>query len=313
LNKELQMMNSLVSASFILAISISICSAAKLPPVPVYSDVESATQAHADFPMLGEYVSNNGNTALQATLLKDGDFLVATYQGGLPGDGWDKKSIQSEKLTPGTVKALLKGYTKTERVSPTLGKAMPANAYLTFPADFTNVEDGLLLAGGKTNKDMGSFHMHIEFMQPFKPGRNPSSQDRGNSGIYIFNNYEIQVLDTFGLDLNVENNAIKIESLNSQWCGALYKMKTPDVHMAYPPLRWQTYDIDFYAPEFDGDTKIKNARITIRHNGVLIHDDVELEKGTGNGAKRPQLAKGPILFQDHRNPVVFRNVWAMEL
>ena len=300
----------------ILGIGLSAV-AAKLPPVPAYSDVESATKSHADFPMVGEYVSKDGKTAIQANMLPDGTFLVAEYKNGLPGAGWDKSAITSSVKTTDELKATLNGLQKVlqkvERESPTLGKSQPANAILKFPADFTNIEDGLLLAGGKTSKDLGSFHMHLEFMQPFKPGRNPSSQDRGNSGIYIFNNYEIQVIDTFGLDLNVENNAIKVESLNSQWCGGLYKAKATDLNMAYPPLRWQTYDIDFTAPEFNGDKKIKNARITIRHNGVLIHDDFELKKGTGNGAKKPQLAKGPIYFQSHGNPVQFRNVWATEL
>ncbi len=82
-----------------------------------------------------------------------------------------------------------------------------------------------------------------------KPGRNPSSQDRGNSGVYIFNNHELQVIDSFALDdENPRNNAIEMESDHKQW----------------------------------------------------------------RGAKRPQLAKGPVLFQNHRNPVVFRNIWAME-
>ena len=293
-------MNSLVSASFILAISISICSAAKLPPVPVYSDVESATQAHADFPMLGEYVSNNGNTALQATLLKDGDFLVATYQGGLPGDGWDKKSIQSEKLTPGTVKALLKGYTKTERVSPTLGKAMPANAYLTFPADFTNVEDGLLLAGGKTNKDMGSFHMHIEFMQPFKPGRNPSSQDRGNSGIYLQGRYELQILDSFGL--KPKHNE----------CGGVYSIKKADANMCGAPLAWQTYDIDFTEAKYGEEGQlVEDPRMTVRHNGVIIHKDVELPMATASALMEPGPSPGPLYLQDHGSEVRFRNIWVV--
>ncbi len=282
-------------------------------PVPVWNNVATATREVEGFQMVGEFLSNSGGTAIQANLLNDGDFLVATYQGGLPGDGWDQTAILSEKLKSAALAALLKGHTKTERQSPTLGKPAPANAILAFPADFTKVKDGLLLAGGKTTKDLGSFHMHLEFMQPFKPGRNPSNQDRGNSGIYIFNNYEIQIIDSFALDLDAKNNAIELESINKQWCGALYKKKTPDIHMAYPPLRWQTYDIDFTAPVMDGDEKIENARITLRHNGVLIHDDVELETGTGNGAKKKQLAKGPIYFQNHGNPVVFRNVWATEL
>ncbi|MDF7798985.1 DUF1080 domain-containing protein [Pontiellaceae bacterium B1224] len=285
----------------------------KLTPVPVWTDAQTAVQEVTEFPMVGEYVSADEKTALQANLLKDGTFLVAIYQNGLPGDGWDQSAIESKKLTAAELKQLLSSYQKIERVSTTLGKPAPADAVLTLPDGFTNVEDGILMAGGKTAKDLESFHMHLEYLMPFKPARNPSNQDRGNSGIYIFNNYEVQVIDSFGLDLDSENNAINPESLNSQWCGSLYKMKTPDVHMAYPPLRWQTYDIDFTAPEFDGDTKIKNARLTVFHNGVLIHDDVELPTGTGAGAERPQLATGPVFFQDHANPVIYRNVWVTEL
>lgn len=306
-------MKSLVSTGLILALNLSICFAAKRSPVPVWTNAEFATREVEHFPMVGEYLSNSGSSAIQATLLKDGDFLVATYQNGLPGAGWDQSAIKSDKLNPEALKALLKGYTKTERTSPTMGKSAPANAILTFPSDLTNVSDGLLLAGGKTAKDLGSFHMHLEFMQPFKPGRNPSNQDRGNSGIYIFDNYEIQIIDTFALDLDTGNNAIATESANTQWCGALYKMKRPDVHMAYPPLRWQTFDIDFQAPEIDGGKKVRNARITVVHNGIKIHDNIELKTGTGAGAKRKQLAQGPIYFQDHKNPIIFRNIWATEL
>jgi hypothetical protein len=146
-----------------------------------------------------------------------------------------------------------------------------------------------------------------------KPGANPSSQQRGNSGIYIFNNYEIQILDSFALDLNEQNNAVKTESNADRWCGSIYKKTAPDLNMCYPPLRWQTYDIDFTAPEFEGDRKVKNARITVHHNGVLIQDDIELETGTGTGARRRQAARGPVFFQNHNNPVLFRNVWAAEL
>ena len=209
---------------------------------------------------------------------------------------------------------MLAVYAKVERNSPTLGKPAPEKAILVFPEDLTRIADGIMQAGGKTKKDLGSFKMHIEFMLPFKPGCNPSNQDRGNSGVYIFNNYELQIIDSFALDYgNPENNAIKTESINKQWCGALYKQKLPDVNMSYPPLRWQTYDIEFVAPVFDSGEKVENARITVRHNGVLIHDDYELKTGTGNGAKRKQLAKGPVFFQNHRNPVLFRNVWATEL
>ncbi len=301
--------------NLILAVVFIVLSgyAAKQAPVPPYGDPAQAALAVADFPMVGEFASTDGKTALQANMLKDGSFLVAIYQGGLPGAGWDHSAIHSSVKSAEDLKTALSGFQKIERESPTLGKPAPKDAILVFPGDFTNVKDGLLLAGGKTIRELASFHMHLEFMQPFKPGRNPSNQDRGNSGIYIFDNYEIQVIDSFALDLSAENNAIPLESLNTQWCGAIYKTKTPDVHMAYPPLRWQTYDIDFQAPEFEGETKTKNARITVFHNGELIHDDVELKTGTGNGAKKPALARGPVFFQGHGNPVVYRNVWATDL
>jgi hypothetical protein len=282
-------------------------------PVPFWTDAQTAMQEVADFPMVGEFLAKSGKTALQANQLKDGTFLVATYQKGLPGAGWDGSAIDSRVLDSAALRTLLEGYTKTERTSPTLGKPAPADAILVFPADVSPVENGLLQAGGSTTKELGSFHMHLEFMLPFKPGRNPSSQDRGNSGIYIFNNYEVQVIDSFALDSNEENNAIPLESLNTQWCGAIYKQKIPDICMAYPPLRWQTYDFDFHAPEFEGGKKVKNARITLLHNGVKIHDNVELPTGTGSGAKKPQLAKGLVYFQGHGNPIVYRNIWATEL
>ena len=80
--------------------------------------------------------------------------------------------------------------------------------------------------------------------------------------------------------------------------------------MCLPPLSWQTYDIEFTAPKFDDSgKKTANAKLTVIHNGEKIHDNVELEKGTGGGGKKPEIAKGPIHFQGHGNPVAFRNVW----
>ncbi len=298
---------------FLAALSCAAVSCSALDRIPAWTDAETALIEMPTFKLVGEYVSRAENNAIQATQLDDGSFLVSTYRGGLPGAGWDASAIKSEKMTPSELDILLKGYEKTNRVSSTIGLKPPEDAVLVFPDDFTNVHDGILMAGGRTTKNLGSFRMHLEFMLPFKPGRNPSSQDRGNSGIYIFNNYELQIIDTFGLDLNEMNNAIPVESHNTQWCGALYKTKVPDLNMTYPPLRWQTYDIDFTAPLFDGDVKTRNARITVRQNGILIQDDIELKTGTGMGATRKQVAEGPVFFQDHKNPVMFRNVWAAAL
>ena len=198
-------------------------------------------------------------------------------------------------------------YDRVERKSPTLGKKPPKGARLLFggkKADrFSSGKklDGDLLKEGVVSMDsFGDFTLHLEFRTPYKPKTKPGSQDRGNSGVYIFNNYETQILDSFG---------IKGEF---NFCGALYRKKPPAVNMCLPPLSWQTYDINFTAPRFKDGKKVKNARITTRHNGVLIHADFELDKGTGAGGGRPEKVKGQIHLQGHGNPVRFRNIWLVE-
>ncbi|HEV2320191.1 MAG TPA: DUF1080 domain-containing protein, partial [Verrucomicrobiae bacterium] len=143
-----------------------------------------------------------------------------------------------------------------------------------------------------------SFTMHLEFMEPFKPfGRD---QDRGNSGIYIQRRYEVQVLDTFGHPAEFNG------------CGSMYRQHAPIVNMCYPPLQWQTYDIDFQAAKFDeSGKKTHNAVITVRQNGVLVQDHYELTNKTGAGSKEGP-APGPIWLQEHHNPVFFRNIWIVE-
>lgn len=273
---------------------------------------ESATKEHPGFRWIGEYQNKKQKLFHQVTLLKNGKYLVTSYQAGLPGRGWDGTKVLSKIYTQKELENLLKSTEPVRYQSPTLGKKAPENATLVMPNGFTNIEDGLLWAGGKSKQEVGSFKMHLEFRLPFKPHRNPSNQDKGNSGIYIFNNYEIQVLDTFALDYSAQNHPIKLESKMTQWCGCLYKMKMADLNMCLPPLTWQTYDIEFTAPKIEQGKKVKNAILTVYHNGVKIHDKVELKSGTGMGARRKQLARGLIFFQNHGNPTAYRNVWIVE-
>jgi hypothetical protein len=109
------------------------------------------------------------------------------------------------------------------------------------------------------------------------------------------------VLDSFGL--KGENNE----------CGGIYTQHKPLVNMCLPPLAWQTYDIEFTPAEFDADgKKTKNARTTILHNGVKIHDNVEHPKECPAGQK--ETAKpGPFQLQDHGDPVVYNNIWVVEV
>lgn len=144
----------------------------------------------------------------------------------------------------------------------------------------------------------GDALIHVEFMTPSMP--EAEGQQRGNSGVYVQGRYEVQVLDSFGLELGMGD------------CGSIYGVKIADVNAARPPEVWQTYDIEFTAPRFDlAGKKTESARMTVWHNGRLIHDDVVVDGPTTAG-ESGERERGPLLLQDHGNPVRYRNVWVLE-
>ncbi|MBN2136293.1 MAG: DUF1080 domain-containing protein [Sedimentisphaerales bacterium] len=158
----------------------------------------------------------------------------------------------------------------------------------------------------KTKQQFGSCQLHVEFATPSNV--QGSSQGRGNSGVFLMDEYEIQVLDSYD----------NITYPDGQ-CGALYGRAVPLVNACRKPGEWQAYDVVFHRPTFeDGKVKVK-PRFTVFHNGVLIHDNVELEGGTTwRGPHkisdfRPHGDKGSIALQDHGNPVRFRNIWIREI
>ena len=156
----------------------------------------------------------------------------------------------------------------------------------------------VLMEGADFKRTFDDFRLHVEFQLPYMPASR--GQKRGNSGIYLQSRYEVQVLDSFGLD-GVFNE-----------CGALYRYQPPRINMCLPPLQWQTYDITFRSPRFDRDeNKIQNARLTLKHNGVVVHDHFNIERKTGAG-KKESPDPYPIRLQNHSDPVRYRNIWIVD-
>jgi hypothetical protein len=150
-----------------------------------------------------------------------------------------------------------------------------------------------------TKRKFNNYTAHVEFMLPFRP--DARGQGRGNSGFYQVHHYEVQILDSFGLD--GKNNE----------CGGIYSKVDPKLNMCLPPLTWQTYDVDFTNAVQGPDGKVaKKARITLKLNGVVIHDNVEISGPTGGHRMDPEGTPGPILLQGHGNPLQFRNIWIVE-
>jgi hypothetical protein len=289
-------------------------------------------KAGPDYPVQGEYVGTAGSAKWGAEVIArgDGKFEVNFLPGGLRGEGGDySKAVKATAVTQDgkvTVADKDKKWTATiargnltgktadgmeftlehvVRKSKTLGEKPPAGAVVLF--DGTNADhwpkgkiaDGNLLGSDIDSKDeFKDQKVHVEFRLSFMPFA--SGQGRSNSGVYLQHRYEIQVLDSFGL-----------KGANNE-CGGIYSKKAPLVNMCYPPLTWQTYDIEFKAARFDAaGKKTANAVFTVYHNGVLIHDKAEIDGPTGGGRDEKDTP-GPLHLQGHGGQVQYRNIWVVD-
>jgi hypothetical protein len=282
--------------------------------------------AGPDYAIQGEYAAARQELAAQVIARGSGEFELVLLAGGLPGAGWDGRertvvagrrvghrvefagggvsaALAERQLRGRTADGLAFALERVVRQSPTLGAPPPPGATILFDGE-TNAFDGRvddrgwLEAGATSRAAFGDFRLHLEFRTPFMP--RSRGQARGNSGIYLQERYEIQVLDSFGLEPAPNR------------CGAIYEFAAPAIEMSLPPLVWQTYDIDFRAARFDdAGARTAPARVTVRHNGVLIHDDVALPGPTGRGEPETPAPR-PLTLQDHWNPVVYRNIWLLE-
>lgn len=200
---------------------------------------------------------------------------------------------------------------KVHRESPTLGARPPAGATVLFDGTGTDawkeakiVERVFLDRGAQTRLSFQDHQLHLEFRVPFMP--TARGMHRGNSGLFIRDKYEIQIIDSFGwtfINRRFERNS---------WvgrCGGIEEILPPDINMSYPPLSWQTYDVDYYMQRYDEAGKQTSPpMMSVRHNGVLIHNRRVLPPET---EVRPDRDPGRIYLQEHHDRVVFRNIWVV--
>ena len=206
---------------------------------------------------------------------------------------------------------------RVDKKPATLGATPPAGAVVLFdgknlnawqrtdgkPAKWKLTEEGAMeVTNGTiiTKQKFQDCKLHVEFRTPYMP--EARGQARGNSGVYLQGRYEIQVLDSFGLEATEGD------------CGGIYGVAPPKVNACLPPTVWQTYDITFYAPKYDNaGNKLKDAEVTVDHNGQIIHDNVSLPGPTGGSLEKDAANPGGLMLQDHENPVQFRNIWLLPL
>ena len=167
------------------------------------------------------------------------------------------------------------------------------------------VEDGIATVGHEdivSDYQFSDAHIHVEFRIPDMP--DCTGQAKGNSGVYVHGCYEIQVLDSYG-----------IENPHNDDCSGIYSIQAPLCNACLPAEEWQTYDIIFRAPRFNQYGEIaEDGRITLLQNGIVVHNNFILPSVTPGGiTENRRVAKCPLMLQDHGNAVSFRNVWVMPL
>jgi hypothetical protein len=165
--------------------------------------------------------------------------------------------------------------------------------------------------GIRTKKQFGNCQLHVEWMT--REGIDPkiTDQKRSNSGVFLMDRYEVQVLDSY-----TDDNYITNHTYADGQASAIYGQHPPMVNACRKAGEWQSYDISFLRPLFDADGKlVRKGRITVIHNGVVVHNNLEIEGTTFHKRKAAYSPheKGYIHLQDHGNPIRFRNIWIREL
>ncbi|MFZ0427493.1 MAG: DUF1080 domain-containing protein [Acidobacteriota bacterium] len=230
----------------------------------------------------------------------------------LPGGKWrvhDSKRPRPTVITPGTCSTQDQpGRPPSDAIVLFDGKDLSQWQNLTAegklqPAAWKVADGYMEVVGGTgslvTKQKFGDCQLHIEWASPAEVKGN--SQGRGNSGVILMGHYEIQVLDTYDNLTYADGGA-----------SAMYGQFPPLVNACRKPGQWQTYDIIFEAPKFDGDKVVKPAYVTVLHNGVVVHNHqafIGAMVWRQLATYHPHPAEEPLMLQDHGNPVRYRNIW----
>ncbi len=286
---------------------------------------EGGTACEAEAKVIGE---GDGNFRAVVTAGKDVKVeLKGKADGkrvalaGKAGDVEWKGTIEGGEAMVAESKAGEVSLKYTVRKSPTEGAKPPEGAVVLLPFEEGRktsldawasmegmpapwkVQDdrSVLVEGGniQTKKPLGNVQLHVEFRCPYMP--KDRGQGRGNSGVYLHSRYEVQVLDSFGLEPR-DNE-----------CGGIYSVGAPKTGASLPPGRWQTYDIIFTSPKVEDGKITEPAHMSVKHNGVLIHENVKIDHVTTAGVGGPVVSPAPLMLQDHGNAVRFRNIWYRQL
>ena len=303
------------------------------------SPIRPTAAKDPDFKIQGEYVGEGSvagdadvKVGAQVIALGNGQFTVVVTKGGLPGDGWKRgdRDSRSGRQTPtarprsALRRRIVSGQDRRRsdddcrqrrqdevgieadrapqsdrRRQAGRGRGGPLRRHdgrTTFPG--TLLPDGNLLSEETSKQGFGDYTLHVEFRLSYMP--EARGQARSNSGVYLHDCYEIQVLDSFGLEGEDDE------------CGGLYGLRQPDVNMCFPPLTWQTYDVEFTAPKYQG--REEGGQRAGRRCGTTawwFNRTFELPHATpGRQGEGP--APRPLYLQGHGNKVEYRNIWVKE-